>query len=88
MAWGLIFLLPAEVQAVVIAKAARALDRGGKFLFTSPREATTWPDALTGRESTSLGFEVYRHILRSEGLVLDGEQCDEGDNYYYLASKP
>jgi hypothetical protein len=87
VAWGLLFLLPRDVQAVVIGKVARALRRGGKFLFTSPRGAVTWLDALTGRESVSLGIEEYRRILQHEGLALVGEQLDEGRNHYYFAMK-
>jgi 2-polyprenyl-3-methyl-5-hydroxy-6-metoxy-1,4-benzoquinol methylase len=87
VAWGLIFLLPAEVQPLVIGKVGRALSPAGKFLFTSPQEALTWPDALTGRTSVSLGREAYQRILRAEGLVLVGETFDEGDNHYYFASK-
>ena len=87
VAWGLIFLLPAEVQPLVIGKVGRALSPAGKFLFTSPREALTWPDALTGRKSVSLGGEAYQRILRAEGLILVGETFDEGDNHYYFASK-
>ena len=56
-------------------------------MFTSPKESVKWRDALTDRESISLGTEGYQRILRAEGLVLIGEQCDEGDNYYYLSSK-
>jgi hypothetical protein len=48
----------------------------------------TWLDALTGRESISLGAESYQQILSAEGLVLVGEQADEGNNHYYLVSKP
>lgn len=88
VAWGLLFLLPPEVQSAVIRKIARALNPGGKFLFTSPKEAVTWRDALTRRESVSLGAKRYKQILHTEGLVLVGEQSDEGDNHYYLASKP
>jgi len=88
VAWGLMFLLPADVQGAVIRKVAGALDPGGKFLFTSPKETVTWLDALTGRESISLGAESYQQILRAEGLVLVGEQSDEGNNHYYLVSKP
>jgi 2-polyprenyl-3-methyl-5-hydroxy-6-metoxy-1,4-benzoquinol methylase len=87
VAWGLLFLLTPEVQRSVIHKVAKALHSGGKFLFTAPREAVTWRDALTGRESISLGSEMYRQILGAEGFALDGEQSDEGDNHYYLASK-
>jgi SAM-dependent methyltransferase len=88
VAWGLMFLLPIDVQTRVIGKVARVLNRGGTFLFTSPKEAATWPDALTRRESISRGADVYEQILRGEGLTLVGETSDEGDNHYYLASKP
>jgi hypothetical protein len=76
------------VQAIVIRKAAGALTPGGKFLFTSPQEAGTWPDALTARESISPGAHAYRDMLRAEGLILDGDASDEGGNHYYFASKP
>jgi len=88
VAWGLMFLLSPGIQRLVIRKVARALKRGGKFIFTSPRVAVTWIDVLTGRESTSLGFQTYQEILLAEGLVLSGEQSDEGENHYYLVSKP
>jgi 2-polyprenyl-3-methyl-5-hydroxy-6-metoxy-1,4-benzoquinol methylase len=55
VAWGLMFLLPANVQGAVIHKVAGALNPGGKLLFTSPKEPVVWRDALTGRESISLG---------------------------------
>lgn len=55
IAWGLIFLLPVEAQRTVILRDAGALVSGGRFLFTVPREAMVWVDALTGRESRSLG---------------------------------
>jgi hypothetical protein len=87
VAWGLMFLLPADVQRIVIGKVATALNPAGKFLFTSPQEASTWRDALTGRTSISLGGQVYRQILRDTGLILVGETFDEGDNHYYFVSK-
>jgi len=87
IAWCLMFLMPPEIQSVVIRKVARALNLGGKFLFASPKESVKWHDALTDRESISLGTEQYQRILRAEGLVLIGEECDEGNNYYYLSSK-
>jgi len=88
VAWGLMFLLSPGIQALVIRKIARALKRGGKFIFTSPREAVTWTDVMTKRESISLGFQAYQKILLAEDLVLSGEQSDEGENHYYLVSKP
>ena len=87
LAWGLMFLLSADAQAVVIRKVAAALNDGGRFVFTSPREACTWLDALTRCESVSLGIDEYRRTLTEAGLVLSGEAMDEGDNYYYFSDK-
>jgi hypothetical protein len=39
IAWGLMFLLPADVQTLVMRKVASVLNRGGKFLFTAPQGA-------------------------------------------------
>lgn len=87
VAWGLMFLLSPEAQELVIGKVSRALVAGGRFLFTSPYQACTWTDILTGTPSISLGREKYREILVAEGLDLVGETSDEGDNYYYFALK-
>lgn len=87
IAWGLIFLLPEKVQIKVIQKAANALERGGKLLFTAPLEKTTWKDVLTGQLSTSLGSTVYRELLLASGLSLIEEFEDEGENHYYSAVK-
>ena len=86
IAWGLLFLLPAATQELVIRKIARALKPGGRFLFTAPEQAATWSDLLTGRESISLGASAYRKLLSAEGLVLLGEENDEGNNHYYLGA--
>jgi SAM-dependent methyltransferase len=85
IAWGLLFLLPAETQPILIRKVARALNPGGRFLFTAPEEITTWQDSLTGRESISLGRGAYLQMLHDAGLHLTGERSDEGNNHYYLA---
>lgn len=87
IAWGLMFMLSIETQRLVIRKVAGALKPGGKFLFTSPKDAVTWNDSLTGQQSRSPGAEWYRQTLRAEGLVPIGEKLDEGENYYYFASK-
>jgi 2-polyprenyl-3-methyl-5-hydroxy-6-metoxy-1,4-benzoquinol methylase len=87
LAWGLLFLLPAETQTKIIHKAAAALTPGGKFLFTAPAEAVTWEDSLTGRESISLGREAYNQILGDAGMTLTDESLDEGKNHYYFAAK-
>jgi 2-polyprenyl-3-methyl-5-hydroxy-6-metoxy-1,4-benzoquinol methylase len=88
IAWGLMFLLAPDVQAVLIHKVALTLKPGGKFLFTAPHQVCEWPDNLTGRKSASLGSDAYRKIVESEGLALVGESEDEGQNHYYFVSKP
>jgi 2-polyprenyl-3-methyl-5-hydroxy-6-metoxy-1,4-benzoquinol methylase len=87
VAWGLMFLLSPEAQGLVIGKVSRALVTGGRFLFTSPYRACTWTDILAGTRSVSLGRQKYLEILVAEGLDPVGEASDEGDNYYYFASK-
>jgi 2-polyprenyl-3-methyl-5-hydroxy-6-metoxy-1,4-benzoquinol methylase len=88
LAWGLMFILPAQTQRSLIGKVARALNRHGHFLFTSPKEACSWMDGMTGLPSISLGHEVYEQELAAHGLVLVGNDEDEGENYYYFATKP
>ena len=87
VAWGLMFLLPSDVQRMLIGKVARALNRNGQFLFTSPSEVCSWIDGMTGLPSISLGQDVYLQELAANGLVLVGNDEDEGQNYYYFASK-
>ncbi|MBI2512720.1 MAG: class I SAM-dependent methyltransferase [Opitutae bacterium] len=87
VACGLMFLLPPEAQTLLVRKVARALNPGGQFLFTAPRQACRWRDVLTGRQSISLGADAYRDLLRAEGLTFVGELQDEGGNLYYSAAK-
>ncbi len=87
VAWGLIFLLPAEEQRRLIQRVATILVPGGRLLFTSPAEPLVWNDAMTGLESRSLGAVEYRRELSSVGLSLIGEYEDEGENHYYDALK-
>ena len=87
LAWGLLFLLEPAAQALVIAKVGGALDAGGRFLFTAPREPLEWLDAMTGRPSRSLGAQTYERLLRDAGLTWVAEAYDEGENHYYLAEK-
>ncbi len=70
VAWGLMSLLPTDTQTMVIRKVARALNpRARKFLFTSPREAITWPDAVTGRRQKPRAWRTSRH--GSFGFLLE-----------------
>jgi 2-polyprenyl-3-methyl-5-hydroxy-6-metoxy-1,4-benzoquinol methylase len=87
VAIGLMFLLPAEAQRILIRRVARAMNSGGRFLFTSPEQECSWSDVLTGRRSHSLGAEAYRAALLDAGLTLLGEYVDEGDNHYYDTGK-
>ncbi|MBS1726004.1 MAG: class I SAM-dependent methyltransferase [Armatimonadetes bacterium] len=85
VSWGLMFLLPADAQRELIGKVARALNPGGRFLFTSPRDLCTWLDGMTGLESRSLGQKAYEACFQENGLELVGNAVDEGENYYYFA---
>jgi cyclopropane fatty-acyl-phospholipid synthase-like methyltransferase len=87
VAWGLFFLLDAEVQRRLLTRVAATLRKGGHLLFTAPREKCSWADALTGQTSVSLGYDVYRDILTTLGLSLEGTRIDEGENHYFIAQK-
>jgi SAM-dependent methyltransferase len=87
IAWGVLFLLSVETQALVIRRVARVLTTGGSFLFTSPSQVCSWPDALTDRTSVSPGAEAYRRMLAAEGLTVVRELQDEGGNHYYMSVK-
>lgn len=87
LAWGLLFLLTTEQQKLVIENIGAALNCGGRFLFTAPREAVTWIDISTARESRSLGVVEYESLLSSANLSLIAEHDDEGSNHYYEAEK-
>jgi len=88
VAWGLFFLLDAEIQRRLIGKVAGVLHSGGRLLFTAPHEGGSYPpDVMTGRPQFSLGYEEYRKTLEAEGMLLVGTHCDEGENHYYFAQK-
>lgn len=87
VAWGLVFLLPAETQEVVIQKMANALSVGGKLLFTAPSQKMNWEDAITEIVSISLGADRYKQLLVASELSLIEEFEDEGENHYYHAIK-
>jgi hypothetical protein len=87
LAWGLLFLLQPAAQALVIEKVAGALNPGGRFLFTAPKEPHEWLDAMTGRQSQSLGAQTYERLLRDAGLTWVADAQDEGENYYYVVEK-
>ncbi len=87
VAWGLFFLLDAEVQRRLLAKVAAALASGGRFVFTAPCESGSWADIMTGRTSISLGYEAYRNALQAEHMSLVGTHRDNADNHYYFARK-
>ena len=87
LAWGLLFLLEPVAQALVIEKVASALEPGGRFLFTAPKEPVEWLDAMTDRPSQSLGAQTYERLLRDAGLTWVDDAEDEGGNYYYFIEK-
>lgn len=87
VAVGLMFLLPEDAQRIVLTKVAHSLRPGGRFLFTAPHQMCSWVDALTGRESRSLGAEKYETVLRELNLTVGPGAHDEGENYYFSAVK-
>ena len=87
IAWGLLFLLAPETQKTVIHNIGNALNSGGRFLFTSPKEAIIWTDIRTGRQSLSLGASEYQSLLSAANLSLAAEYGDEGSNHYFEAEK-
>ncbi|OBI94170.1 bifunctional 2-polyprenyl-6-hydroxyphenol methylase/3-demethylubiquinol 3-O-methyltransferase UbiG [Mycobacterium sp. 1245805.9] len=87
LAWGVMFLLSPEDQRRLIQSMADILVPGGRLLFTSPSEVGFGDDALTGRETRSLGAEEYRRQLSAVGLSVASEYEDEGQNHYFDAFK-
>jgi predicted TPR repeat methyltransferase len=83
ISWGLLFLLPKKSQEIIIKKSSEALCKGGRFLFTATSIQAEWKDAMTGRDSLSLGAEKYRELIKASGLSLLEEFEDEGENHYY-----
>jgi SAM-dependent methyltransferase len=87
VAWGLFFLQATEVQRKLIQKVGAILPSGGRLLFTAPSQICSWLDAMTGRNSISLGHEAYQSALEAAGMSLVETRVDEGENYYYSAQK-
>ena len=87
LAWGLLFLLEPAAQARVIEKVAGALNPGGRFLFTAPKEPAEWSDVMTGRLSRSLGAQTYERWLGDAGLTWVADARDEGENHYYFVER-
>lgn len=87
LAWGLMFLLPAETQRSLIHRVGTVMNAGGRFLFTAPFQVCTWADLSTDRPSLSLGRSAYTSILAEAGFKLIAEYTDEGENHYYDAVK-
>ena len=82
---GVLFLLSAEEQRVLLARACGAVAPGGSLLFTAPRERASWTDSLTGTPSRSLGEAAYRRVLGEAGLSRLSVAPDEGGNDHFEA---
>src|SRR5882762_9707257 len=63
LAWGIMFLLKADEQHLLVKRFAEILVPNGRLLFTSPAKPVVWKDAMTGIESVSLGAKEYRKLL-------------------------
>jgi SAM-dependent methyltransferase len=67
VAWGLFFLLDAEVRRRLVRKIGGVLQSGGRLLFTAPNETGSFPpDVMTGRPQFSLGCEEHRKALEAK----------------------
>jgi len=68
VAWGLFFLLDAEVQRGLIKKFAGVLQSGGRLLFTAPNESGSFPpDVMIGRPPFSLATRNTEKRWRPKG---------------------
>ena len=84
---GLMFLLKAEEQHLLIRRFADILVPGGRLLFTSTARPAVWKDAMTGLKSISLGAVEYKKLLRAAGISVAQEYEDMGQNHYFDAFK-
>jgi len=87
VAVGLMFLLSADDQGQLIGKVGKALEPGGRFLFSAPRQRCTWNDMQTGQPSLSLGQVEYERLLAEAHMRLMGTYVDEGGNDYIDAER-
>jgi len=87
MAIGLVFLLSESNQRTLLPKIAKALKKGGKLLFSAPRQICTWEDILTHQTSQSLGVDEYVRLLRDSGLQIISQYQDKGGTHYYEAER-
>jgi cyclopropane fatty-acyl-phospholipid synthase-like methyltransferase len=87
LAVGLIFLLSEKAQRALFEKVGHALEVGGRFLFSAPRQACEWEDVLTGHRSLSLGAIQYETALHQANLVVKENYTDEGENYYFACQR-
>ena len=82
---GLLFLLPAADQLLLIETVSRILVPGGRFLFTAPIETASWIDLNTGITCQSLGKTRYEMCLNAAGFRVVTTFTDKGENNYYDA---
>lgn len=90
VAWGVLFHLSADDQALIIDKVARSLRPGGHFIFTSGDVAGVREGTMGGEifSYLSLGSTRYVELLDRAGLRLREEYDDAGQNHVYWATKP
>ena len=87
VAVGLLFLLPEEDQMALIARIAKILVPGGRFLFMAPIEVGGWIDMNTGIACQSLGRVRYEACLNAAGFRVAATFIDKGENNYYDAER-
>src|SRR2546430_5859600 len=54
-----LFVLPPKFQSVVIRKVARALNLGGTFLFTSPKESVDRKSTRLNSSHSQISYAVF-----------------------------
>lgn len=90
LAWGVLFHLDHAAQEAALANIARALEPGGRLLFTSGDEhGSVQGSPMGGAEFRYWSFSAdgYRQILAAHGLTLESSNVDAGDNTYYWSRK-
>src|SRR5260370_17117390 len=82
VAWGLFFLLSAEVQLKLIEKVAAILPSGGRLLFTAPSQPCYWLDAMPEKTTILLGHDADRLSPSAEDMPPVGKHVDQHQNYH------
>ena len=73
IAWGLMFLLPAETQRSLIHRVGKVVKGGGRFLFTAPFQVCTGGGSFNG-PAVDISWAQRLHVYPCGGWL----QVDSG----------